>query len=205
MNRSTLPETAPVPDDASLVRSCCGNDRESCDELVRRHQDRIFNLCLWFLGDYQDADDCSQEIFLKAFGSINRFRQEASFSTWLYRIAVNTCQNRLKSLEYRYRKWMHRLDSTGFDESDAPGKELAGDGMSPEMALQSKQRSQIVRRAIDTLSADKRTIVLLRDMEGLSYTEIAAVTGHKPGTVKSKLARARRDLGRKLSHVKGVM
>ena len=96
------PEASPGGDD-ELVRAFQAGNRFAFDKLVRKHQDRIFNLCYRFFGDYQDANDFAQEVFIKVYQSLNKFRYESSFSTWLYRIAVNTCKNRLRSIEYRFR------------------------------------------------------------------------------------------------------
>ncbi len=83
--------------DAVLVRAIQAGDITAFDKLVLKHKDKLFNLVYWFLGDYQEANDCAQETFIKVFKSIKKFRFESAFSTWLYRIAMNTCKNRLKS------------------------------------------------------------------------------------------------------------
>jgi len=90
--------------DAALVRAIQAGDMAAFDQMVVKHKDKLFNMVYWFLGDYQEANDCSQEIFIKVFKSIKKFRSESSFSTWLYRIAINTCKNRLKSSAYRWKK-----------------------------------------------------------------------------------------------------
>ncbi|MFC1859017.1 sigma-70 family RNA polymerase sigma factor [Thermodesulfobacteriota bacterium] len=183
--------------DADLVRSFQGGRKEAFDTLVMRHKDKVFNLCYRFLGDYQEASDMAQEIFIKVYRSLKKFRFESAFSTWVYRIAVNTCKNRLKSLEFRFKKRIMRIGNPEPSEAHNPSVELA-DESSPMTELEQKERSLMIQRAIDSLPAKKKTVVVLRDIEGLSYEEIANITGFNLGTVKSTLARARFDLKERL-------
>ena len=186
--------------DADLVRSFQGGRKEAFDALVIRHKDKVFNLCFRFLGDYQEAGDAAQEIFIKVYQSLKRFRFESAFSTWVYRIAVNTCKNRLKSLEFRFKKRIMRIGNPESSEAHHPSVELV-DGSSPMTELEQKERSLMIQRAIDSLADGKKTVVVLRDIEGLSYEEIANITGLNLGTVKSTLARARFDLRKRLRGV----
>jgi len=168
------------------------------DELVNRHKDRVFNLCYRFLGDYHEADDIAQEVFIKVFRSLIRFRFESTFSTWVYRIAVNTCKNRINSMEYRYKKWMRRLD-TAVPALDCEASNTApGASNTPLERLAQKERAEQINRALGALSGNKKIVAVLRDIEGLSYEEISRITGLNPGTVKSCLARARADLQKRL-------
>ncbi len=184
--------------DTLLIRDFIEGDSRAFDQLVLRHKDRVFNLCYGFFNDYQEANDIAQEIFIKVFRSIKKFRQESSFSTWLYRIAVNTCKNRIKSLEYRFTKWRKSIDNPSAQKEDSATMEIQNGSMSPSERLEQKERSSIVRGAINSLANGKKTMILLRDIEGLSYEEIAKITGLNIGTVRSKLSRARNDLRAKL-------
>ena len=190
----TDPGEAP-PDDAALIRLFLAGDTGAFDRLVVRHQDRVFNLCYRFVGDYHEANDLAQDVFIKVFGSLAKFRFKSEFSTWLYRIAVNTCRNRVTSLDFRFKKKADSLQSENGNITVA----LSDDSGSPGIALEKKERSNIIHKAISMLSGDKKTVLILRDMEGLTYEEIALVTGLNPGTVKSRLARARRKLKEKLA------
>lgn len=190
-----------MQEDEALVRAFQGGDRAAFDGLVLKHKDRMVNLCYWFLGDYQEADDAAQETFIKVFRSLKRFRFEATFSTWLYRIAVNTCKNRRTSREYRQRRETIPLENPGVSGQGNPSNEIADRFPSPQMELEKKERWIVIRRAIDTLPEEQRMVVTLRDIEGLSYDEIVKVTGFNLGTVKSKLARARLGLREKLRGV----
>lgn len=171
------------------------------DTLVLRHKDKVFNLCYWFLGDYHEANDAAQETFIKVFRSLKTFRLESAFSTWLYRIAVNTCKNRLKSSEFSQRKRTIRLDNPGVSKETPPSMEIADESQSPMIQLERKERWVLIKRAIDSLPPEQKAVVALRDIEGLSYDEIAQITGFNLGTVKSKLARARLGLRDKLRGV----
>lgn len=184
-------------DDAALIRLFLSGDAGAFDRLVVRHQDRVFNLCFRFLGDVHEADDLAQDVFIKAFTALHAFRFESAFSTWLYRIAVNTCRNRIKSLAYRFKKTAHSLHS---EKGNIHGA-LSDESASPGAALERKERSRRVQQAVDALPGDKKTVLILRDFEGLTYEEIAALTGLKPGTVKSRLARARQQLRETLAGV----
>lgn len=198
--RSSIP-------DAELIKAFQAGDKDVFDELVIRYKDRIFNLCYRFLGDYQDASDTAQDVFIKAFGALMKFRFKSSFYTWIYRIGVNTCRNRLKSLEFRFKKMIKRScnpgnpGNPGFSSIDNASLSCSEEFFSPALRLERKERSILIAGAVDSLSGLKKTVVILRDIEGLAYNEISEITGLKPGTVKSKLARARADLKKKLKSI----
>ena len=184
--------------DDALVRAFKAGDKGAFDKLVIRHKDRVFNLVYWFLEDYQEANDCAQETFIKVFKSIKRFRFESAFSTWLYRIAMNTCKNRVKSSAY---KWKKRTVSLGNPEGSGAGNphiEIEDDSQSPMNELERRDRLELIREAINSLPGEQNRVVVLRDIQGLSYEEIAETTGLKLGTVKSRLARGRLGLRNRL-------
>jgi len=182
--------------DVELINAFKAGKKSAFDELVLSHKDKVFNLCYWFVGDYQDANDLAQDVFFKAFKALKNFRFESAFSTWIYRITVNTCKNRLKSLQYRLKNKFVHLDNTA--SKSIPGVEIVDESSSPEIVLGRKEKSRLIQTAINSLPTEKKTVVVLRDIEGLSYEEISSVTGFNLGTVKSKLARARQDLREKL-------
>ena len=184
-------------DDHGLLRAFLNGEAGAFEVLVNRHKDRLFNLCFWFLGDAQEADDVCQDVFIKIYRSLNGFRFEASFVTWSYRIAMNACKNRSKSLGYRIRKWTSQLDNSGALPA-APAVNGAGGG-NPHQDLENRERADAIQRALNALPPDKRMVVMLRDMEGLSYDEIAEITHLPAGTVKSRLFRARNDLKKMLA------
>jgi RNA polymerase sigma-70 factor (ECF subfamily) len=181
--------------DRVLVRAFLAKDKSAFDKLVLKYQNKIFNLGYRLLGDYEEANDCAQEVFIKVYRSLKNFRFDSAFSTWLYRITVNTCKNKMASLQYRYNKKTLRLDN--------PRKsvELGDTSHSPPVVLERKEKERFIQKAINTLPEEQKTVVVLRDIEGLSYEEIANITGYNLGTVKSKLARARQQLRKKLKGI----
>jgi RNA polymerase sigma-70 factor (ECF subfamily) len=200
MSEDTGKESREPQFDSALVRSFQAGDKAAFDKLVLKHKDRIFNLCFRFLGDYQEANDSAQEVFVKAYRSLKGFRFESAFGTWLYRIAVNTCKNKVKSLDYRYAKKMVHLDNPGAVQ-DAHGLEISDETQSPLAELEKKERMELIQRAIESLPPEQKTVVILRDIQGLPYDDIADITGYGLGTVKSRLSRARLELRRKLMKV----
>ena len=201
MNREITRELTLPQEDAALVKAFQAGNKASFDELVLRHKDRLFNLCFRFLGDYQEANDSAQEVFVKIYRSLKGFRLESAFSTWLYRIAVNTCKNKLKSSEYRHKKKMVHLDNPGTLEGNIGALEIRDDTQSPLLELERKERLNLIRQAIASLPPAQKMVVVLRDIEELSYDDIANITGYSLGTVKSRLSRARLDLRKKLVKV----
>jgi len=174
-----------MPDD--WIQRARDGDMAALDMLVRCYQDRIYQLCYWFMKDAAEADDMAQETFMRAFKAMARFRGDAALSTWLYRIGVNTCKNRLNALTYRIRKYFtHSLDA-----GDAPDLSATGN---PASELIDKERHILLHRAIAQLPTDKKQMIILRDIQGLAYDEIARIADIKIGTVKSRLARARQAL-----------
>lgn len=201
MRIDTKNSTGSTETDVATVRDFQTGNKAAFDTLVLKHKDKVFNLCYWFLGDYEEANDSAQEIFVKVYRSLKKFRLESKFSTWLYRIAVNTCKNRVKSSEYRNKKKMVWLNNPGESEGTKASPDIPDESPSPMMELEKKERLMLVKNAINSLPAEQKMVVALRDIEGLTYDEVANITGLNPGTVKSRLARARLDLREKLRGV----
>ncbi|NLH49805.1 MAG: sigma-70 family RNA polymerase sigma factor [Myxococcales bacterium] len=171
-----------------------GGDQRAFEELVLRYQRRVFNLSLRFVRVPEEAQEVTQEIFVKLFRSLGSFRGEAKFSTWLYMVAVNHCRNRLKYLNRRHYFTGESLDPMPDGEDDGPVRQYAAADPDPNDRVTAKETRQAVRRAIDQLSDDHREAIILRDLQGLSYEEIAEITGQSLGTVKSRIHRARSEL-----------
>jgi len=198
MNNESYITNQSQADDFALIRAFHKGEDGAFDALVVRYKDRIFNLCLRFLGDPQEAEDTAQDVFIKAFKSLNKFRFESSFYTWIYRIAVNSCKNKVKSLWYRFRKndaWNESSEESpevfqGEYRSDAYGN--------PAVSLENKEIMHALKKAVNSLPSDQRLVIILRDIQGLSYEEITDITGFKLGTLKSRLSRARYNLRERL-------
>jgi len=173
------------------------NEDAAYDELVRVYHASIFHVAYRMLGDSSDAADAVQEIFLKVFRNIQRFRGDSSLKTWIYRIAFSEILNRLRWWKRRFRSSTVSLD----DQQDGKGPyiHLAAPTPSPLQVLESKERENAIQLALTKLSSEHRSIVILRDIEGFSYSEIADILGVSTGTVKSRLARARMDMKKALA------
>ena len=198
MNKKIRNPTRSSKEDSEWVKAFQAGDKAAFDNLVLRHKDKLYTLCYWFLGDRQEANDSAQEVFIKVFRSLKKFRFESAFSTWLYRIAANTCKNRLKSSEFRQKNKRVRFDNPGKIEDGQYAGEIQDQTSSPMIELEKKERMMLIQKAIASLPTDQRTAVVLRDIEGLSYEEVANITGINSGTVKSRLSRARQQLRKKL-------
>ena len=192
------PERSPDPD-AAFVRAVQDGDMAAFDQLVIKHKDKLFNMVYWLLGDYQETNDCAQEIFIRVFKSIKKFRFQSSFSTWLYRIAINTCKNRLKSSAFRWKKRTVSLENPKHSKQDNRSYEIQNGSPSPEDSLEKKEQNMLIQKAVKALPQEQNQVIVLRDIQGLSYNEIADITGLNLGTVKSRLARARLELRKNLN------
>jgi RNA polymerase sigma-70 factor (ECF subfamily) len=189
--------------DVDMVHAFLSGDRRAFDTLAIKYKDKIFSLCYRFLGDEQDAGDAAQDIFFKVYKSLKKFRFESKFQTWLYRIAVNTCRNKISSRAFRNRKKTETLDSSSDGNPHGRPVQIADTVESPSAILEKKERMARIQEAINTLPGPQKTVIILRDIEGFSYDEIAAATGFNLGTVKSKISRARQGLRKKLRGVTG--
>jgi RNA polymerase sigma-70 factor (ECF subfamily) len=181
--------------DEELVRRAQGGERAAFDELVIRYKDRIYNLCFQKLGDAEEASDAAQEAFVKAFRAIGGFEGKAKFFTWIFRIAVNCAFTRRRKRARERGAAPLSLDQARGGGDDG-GDERAGfdapdvRAEPAELALQA-ERARTIQEAIASLDEDHHRIVLLRDVEGLAYEEIAAILDCPVGSVKSRLHRAR--------------
>ncbi len=186
-----------IDDDYQLINAFLQSDQRAFDALLLKYKNQIYHLCCQILGNEHDAEDCAQDTFIKVYHNLGKFKFESSFTTWLYRIAVNTCKNKLASSEHRNRKQFFWIDKPVDQEEGTCFWELA-DADSPERTLERKETLNTIMTAVSALSRDHKVLIVLRDFEGKSYEEIAAITGYKLGTIKSKLARARETLRLKL-------
>lgn len=181
----------------SLLRRLRDRDERAFRELLELHRDRVFNITFRMLGNRAEAEDVAQEVFITVFKTVDQFREQSKFSTWLYRVAVNHCKNRIKYLARRHDRDRDELDETSQQANGA----IAGPPVrmpQPDRALEGAQMERLLQEAIGTLDDDHRIVVVLRDIEDLSIEEICDITGLPDGTVKSRLHRARLALRKKL-------
>jgi RNA polymerase sigma-70 factor (ECF subfamily) len=184
--------------EAAIVQRCALGDEDAYVELVSEHQRMVYQLALHLLGDHNEALDLSQEVFLRVFRTIQRFRGQSALRTWIYRIVVNQARNRLRWWRRRYRAQQVSLEEHVRSHGDPPAKD---NGASPERALGRKELATRISAALDDLPFEQRTAIVLREVDGMSYDEIAYSLGVAVGTVKSRLARARETLRAQLRDV----
>jgi RNA polymerase sigma-70 factor (ECF subfamily) len=160
------------------------------DELVRRYQQKVFNVLLRMIGDYDEAADLTQDVFVQAFKALPHFRGESKVFTWLYRIAVNRCKNRLKQIARTNTVVTSSLDEP-IDGEDALRREVPDETFAPEIHLERQELREVVIEEIYRLPPDFKLVIILRDLNGLSYKEMADAVGITLEAVKSRLFRAR--------------
>ena len=184
-----------------LVRRLLARDERAFRELMDEYRDRVFSLVLRMIGNRAEAEDLAQEVFVTVFKSIEQFRGDAKLSTWLYRVAVNHCKNRVKYLARRHDRSTGALDDAAERTAAAQGGRPVGAAQidTPDRAFEGAETGRLVQAAIAALEEDHRLVVVLRDIEELSYEDICAITGLPEGTVKSRLHRARLALKDKLA------
>ncbi|MEO7715005.1 MAG: sigma-70 family RNA polymerase sigma factor [Capsulimonas sp.] len=164
------------------------------DALVERYNKPLFNVIYQWIGDYDEAADLTQETFVSAYKAREQFRGDAQVYTWLYRIAHNHCKNRFKQRDRARQAEGPSLDagvSGDGDDMVSETREIADWSFSPSRVLEQKELRALVQRAVDSLASEYKVVLVLREMEGMSYNEIADVTGLTMEAVKTRLNRAR--------------
>jgi RNA polymerase sigma factor (sigma-70 family) len=188
------------PDRIAVERAAAG-DEAAFAALVRRHERAVYNLSYRLLGDREDALDAAQDTFLRCYRALPRFRGEASFRTWLTGIAINVCRSRLAGAERRQRGRTQALVHLDPESGDAVPLPLPDPAPDPERRARAGELRDALARALLELSPEHREVLLLREMSGLEYDEVAAAMGCALGTVKSRIARARAALRQALEEV----
>lgn len=170
-----------------LVRRAKRGDISAFEDLISGYEKKVYNTAYRFFNNAEDAMDVSQEIFIKVFTSLRRFREDSSFSTWLYRIAVNTC---IDFLRKKKEDVLPIKEEIVMDDRT----ELGFHTELPEEFVEKQEAKQAIMKAISTLPEEQRICIILRDVQGFSYTEISDILSCSLGTVKSRLCRGRRAL-----------
>jgi RNA polymerase sigma-70 factor (ECF subfamily) len=184
--------------DLGLVQRVQKGDKTAFDLLVLKYQHKVVKLVTRYLRDPSDAEDVAQEAFIKAYRALPQFRGDSAFYTWLYRIAINTAKNAIVSRDRSPIDF--DLDMQNIEESNSMQLRLA-DPETPESLLQTEEIRVTVNEAIESLPEDLRTAIVLRELEGLSYEDIAQAMDCPVGTVRSRIFRAREAIDRRLSEV----
>ena len=180
----------PSPSDAELIERCLQKDNSAWELVVARYKRKVFHIGYKFTGRHDDAEDLTQEIFLKVFKSLDKFNQSADFSTWLSSVARNFCIDHYRASKRE--KEVLVEDLVAFDLAPA------STGSSPHRALEDRDRRSFLRRGLEALPEKLREAVVLRDLQGLTYQEMADRLGLPEGTVKSRINRGREELSRLL-------
>ncbi len=175
----------------TLIKKAQNGDSYAFEALIESHFKQIYNIAFRMTNNPDDAADMTQEVMLKLFKSIGSFNGNSKFSTWVYRVATNTCLDELKKMKRRT-----TLSLQNEIETDDGGytMDIEDNSPTPEQSLEQNELKDIVAKAITYLSDEHKTIIILRDIRGFSYDEIARITGTTEGTVKSRLSRARAQL-----------
>ena len=174
----------------TIIRRVQHGDVNAFELLVAAYEKNVFNVALQMLGNREDAQDMTQEAFLKAYNSLSSFRGDSKFSSWLYRIVSNVC------LDFKRRQGRRPSSSLTVEDDEGETLELdiADESQSPEALLERKLTREAVRRGLQELPDEQRQILLLREIQGMSYEEIGEAMGLEEGTVKSRNFRARKKL-----------
>jgi len=188
------PSAAAPQEIDSLIERCLKGDQRAWDEIVRLYWRKVFNVAYKFVGRQDEAEDLAQDIFLKLFRSLKTFDRRANFSTWLISVSRNLCIDHYRSMRREHDVVTHDVDVVTLARPSALD--------SPQVALERRDRVALLRAALDKLAPSLRTAVMLRDIQELSYQEIAEKLGVPEGTVKSRINRGRTELARQIARLR---
>lgn len=182
--------------DLLLVERCQQDDTEAYELLVDRYRNKILNYVARYSGSTADAEDLTQEVFIKAYLAIKKFRGQSSFQTWIFQIANNVCVDRFRRT--RRERIAYSLDEPVETDEGEVEREIPDWSWDPEAVAQSRELQALVQKTLTTLSDKLRSVIILHDLEGMRYEEIAEILNIPLGTVKSRLFNARVELRNRL-------
>lgn len=178
--------------DLEIIERCLNHDETAWEQIIARYKRKVFGIAFKFTGRFEEAEDLTQEIFLKVFKALATYKKEQDFSWWLVSISRNACIDYYRSVKRERKVLSENLDRI---------KEFKFDGLSPQGNMEAAERSRMLRQRLSELPEDLRVVLILRDLKGLSYKEIADQLGLVEGTVKSRIHRGRAELAEK---IKGI-
>lgn len=176
--------------ETDLIKRCKRGDRDAFNELVLKFQSSVINMAYGMLSDYSDADDAAQEVFMRVYRGMNSFRENSSLTTWIYRITSNVCSDILR----KRKRTCGTISINAPPDDDGRQTEIKDTAPEPEETVEQNERQKAVRDAIATLRVEYREVIILCDIEQLSYDEVSEILRCPVGTVKSRLNRARNQL-----------
>ena len=188
------PSAAAPPEIDPLIERCLKGDQRAWDDIVRLYWRKVFNVAYKFVGRQDEAEDLTQDIFLKLFKSLKTFDRRANFSTWLISVSRNLCIDHYRSMRREHDVVTHDVDVVTLARPSGLD--------SPQVALEQRDRVALLRAALDKLAPSLRTAVMLRDIQELSYQEIAEKLDVPEGTVKSRINRGRTELARQIGRLR---
>lgn len=183
-------------DDDELIQHVIAKDHSAFKLLVERYQKLVLNVCYHFIGNRQDAEDVSQDVFLQVYKTIGAFRGESKLSTWIYRIAVNRSLNFIR--DHNRPKWLRGFSLLYDDSSEEPIDLPAPESDRPDITLEEKEKRAALRAAIDSLPSKQKTAFILHKLEGLSHEEISGIMRRSGSSVESLIHRAKLNLQKQL-------
>jgi len=178
-------------EESLIIHRVLMGEKEAFAEIVRAYQQMVFNLAFRYLGNYEEAEELTQEVFIRVFRFLKKFKGESSLKTWIYRITVNSAYNRYDWLRRRKHKQQMSLDAQNSPEDKPLKDKIKTTDRNPESEALSREVQREIQQCIERLPKRLRMAVILRDIEGLSYNEIAEALQINEGTVKSRIARGR--------------
>jgi RNA polymerase sigma-70 factor (ECF subfamily) len=193
--------TLEQPSESELIVRLRARDLTAFEELVAHFERPVYALCFRLLGDAEEARDAAQETFLKVYKGLGGFRAESGLKTWIYRIAINQAMNQQRWWRRRHRDETISLDISRGKNETTLGSSLPGKGVSPEAQAIASERERRIMKALGEIKQEYRVALILREIEELSYEEIAETLGVSIGTVKSRIARGREELRRRVKNL----
>lgn len=175
----------------NLLKKAKSGDISAFESLIEGYQKKVFNIVFRMLGNYDDANDVTQEVFIKVFRYLKNFKEQSLFSTWLYRIATNTCLDELR--KNKNKNIIYIDQDIKLEDSDIK-RQVVDDNPTPDIIYEKNETSKLVNEAINKLSSEHKAAVVLRDIQGFSYEEIAKILNCPVGTIKSRINRGRKSL-----------
>lgn len=180
-----------IENEINLLKKSKNGDIEAFEELIEAYQKKVFNIAFRMIGNYDDASELAQEVFIKIFKGIKSFKEESTFSTWVYKITTNVCLDELRKT--RNKKSISLDEELKLDDGEVQ-IQIVDQRPSPETLFEQKEIKKTVKKAIDNLSHEHRIVIILRELNGLNYEEIAKILKCPVGTVKSRINRAKQEL-----------